>query len=240
MPQLRWTLLLLGVVFVILLWWLERRSQREKFRDRGPIEKEPTFTEPQAAAGTPVFREPSLTLPEMRAREPSAPNELPVVEIEDDSLNARRVETGQPLMDPPTLSLPVLESGPVRRDRVEPSMSGTEWIKPPGREFDVPRLDTPVPKRPVNRIDLAGTSDSGSHDDEAAFNDAVFGGAADLDLSDEATSPDVSSDLRRPAPVDTDWNLAPVPSVARPAEEPSFSVESGSSGAASGASFAPS
>src|SRR6201999_2733995 len=130
---------------------------------------EPTFTEPQAAAGTPVFREPSLTLPEMRAREPSAPNELPVVEIEDDSLNARRVETGQPLMDPPTLSLPVLESGPVRRDRVEPSMSGTEWIKPPGREFDVPRLDTPAPKRPANRIDLGDTSDSGTHDPEAVF-----------------------------------------------------------------------
>jgi FtsZ-interacting cell division protein ZipA len=197
MPQLRWTLLLLGVLFVILLWWLERRSQRAKFRDRGIIEKE-IIIEPQGTA--PVFREPNLTLPEMRAREPSAPQELPVVEIEDDSLNARRVETGQPLMDPPTLSLPVLESGPTRRsnnERVEPSVSGTQWITP-AKDFDVPRLDTPAPKSPVNRIDLADTSDSGSRvNDEQAFNDEVFGGGnPNLDLSEESTSPDVGAELR--------------------------------------------
>ena len=209
MPQLRWTLLLLGVLFVILLWWLERRTQRQKFRDRGPVEKEPTV-EPTPPA--PMFREPSLTLPEMRAREPSTPQELPVVEIEDDSLNARRLETGQPLMDPPTLSLPVLESGPVRRERAEPTVSGTDWIKPSLKEFDVPRLDTPAPKqpersggnpekrqwrdagRPVNRIDLADTTDPESHDtEEQAFNEAVFGNPS-LDLGEESTSPDLSAE----------------------------------------------
>lgn len=194
MPQLRWTLLLLGVLFVILLWWLERRTQRQKFRDRGPVEQEPTVEPPTASA--PMFREPSLTLPEMRAREPSTPHELPVVEIEDDSLNARRLETGQPLMDPPTLSLPVLESGPVRRERAEPSVSGTDWIKPL-KEFDVPRLDTPAPKRPVNRIDLADTTDPEVHDtEEQAFNEAVFGNP-DLDLGEESTSPDLSAEAPR-------------------------------------------
>ena len=211
MPQLRWTLLLLGVLFVILLWWLERRNQRAKFRDRGPIEKEPTVElSPGLAAGrAPAFREPSLTLPEMRARESGAPHELPVVEIEDDSLNARRMQAGEPLMDPPTLSLPVMESGPerrpsVRRERVEPSVSGTEWIKPPLQELAVPRLDTPAPKRPVprgdviaapvNRIELADTTDPEIPDtEEQAFNDAVFGDAASLDLG-ESTSPDVSPD----------------------------------------------
>jgi len=194
MPQLRWTLLLLGVLFVILLWWLERRTQRQKFRDRGPVEKEPAADEPPAAPAA-AFREPGLTLPEMRAREPSAPHELPVVEIEDDSLNARRLETGQPLLEPPTLSLPVLESGPVRRERVEPTVSGTEWIKLPVKEFEVPRLDTPAPKRPVNRIDLADTTDPDLHDtEEQAFNEAVFGDAASLDLGEDSTSPDLSAD----------------------------------------------
>jgi FtsZ-interacting cell division protein ZipA len=141
-----------------------------------------------------VFREPSLALPEMRAREPSAPHELPVVEIEADSLNARRLETGEPLMAPPTLSLPVLESGPVRRERLEPTVSGTQWITPPLKEFDVPRLDTPAPKRSTNSIDLADTTDPDLHEsEEQAFNEEVFGGAMSLDLADEATSPDVSA-----------------------------------------------
>ena len=93
-----------------------------------------------------MFREPALTLPEMRAREPSSPQDyLPIVEIEDDSLNARRVEVGEPLLDPPTLSLPVLDSGPARtRERSEPTMSATDWIKPVGGD-DVPRLDIPAP-----------------------------------------------------------------------------------------------
>ena len=195
--QLRWTLLLLGVLFVILLWWLERRTQRAKFRDRGSIEKEHTAEPPGAPAA--VFREPSLSLPEMRAREPSAPQELPVVEIEDDSLNARRLETGEPLMDPPTLSLPVMESGPVRRERTEPTVSGTQWISPPLKEFDVPRLDTPAPRLPVNRIDLSDTTD-----EEQAFNDEVFGGAVSLDLGEETPSPDLSTDAPVAAPLADD------------------------------------
>jgi cell division protein ZipA len=219
MPQLRWTLLLLGVLFVILLWWLERRTQRQKFRDRGgPVEKEPTAEPPPASA--PMFREPSLTLPEMRAREPSAPHELPVVEIEDDSAIARALAPGAPLMDPPTLSLPVLESGPVRRERVEPAVSGTEWIKPRLKEFDVPRLDTPALKRPVNRVDLADTTDPEMHDTaEQAFNEAVFGNS-DLDLGEESTSPDLSAEAPRagrtaspePAPraaSETAWRASP-------------------------------
>lgn len=216
MPQLRWTLLLLGVLFVILLWWLERRTQRAKFRDRGPIETEHTAEPPAASAA--VFREPSLSLPEMRAREPSAPHELPVVEIEDDSLNARRLETGEPLMDPPTLSLPVMESGPVRRERAEPTVSsGTQWISPPLKEFDVPRLDTPAPRRPVNRIDLSDTTD-----EEQAFNEAVFGDAASLDLGEETTSRELSTDAPVAAPlVDDPAPAAPDALEAAPDEQES-------------------
>jgi cell division protein ZipA len=178
MPQLRWTLLALGVLFVILLAWIERRRQRQRFTDHAPAaEREQALD----AGSGPMFREPALTLPEMRAREPSSSQDLPIVEIEDDSLNARRVEVGEPLVDPPTLSLPVMGSGPTRtRERTEPTMSATDWIKPLGDD-DVPRLDIPAPasKRSANRIDLADPEPVVIGDSEVEeFNETVFGDAA--------------------------------------------------------------
>jgi hypothetical protein len=166
MPQLRWTLLCLGVLFVILLAWIERRRQRRQgFSDTSHVEKDPAHGHGpggQSAETTPgtMFREPVLTLPEMRAaREASPAQDLPIVEIEDDSLNARRIETHEPLMDPPTLSLPVVDSGPeiARRRTGEPTVSDFEAVK-------VPRLDTPAlrastpPKPGTMRIDLGDTS----------------------------------------------------------------------------------
>ena len=112
MPQLRWTLLFLGVVFVILLAWIERRRQRQRFTDHAPAAEREQALDPLVGSGS-AFREAGLTLPEMRAREVGPPQDLPIVEIEEDSLNARRVEVGEPLLDPPTLSLPVLDSGRV-------------------------------------------------------------------------------------------------------------------------------
>jgi FtsZ-interacting cell division protein ZipA len=164
MPQLRWTLLALGVLFIILLAWIERRRQRQRFTDHAPAAEREQALDPLAGGSGPLFREPSLTLPEMRAREPAAPQDLPVVEIEGDSLNARRLETGEPLLDPPTLSLPVLDSGPTKhRERSEPTMSATDWIKPSGGD-DVPRLDIPAPQHIVDSA-------------EQAFNEEVFGDA---------------------------------------------------------------
>jgi FtsZ-interacting cell division protein ZipA len=174
MPQLRWTLLFLGVVFVILLAWIERRRQRQRFTDHAPAAEREQALDPGPGSG---FREPSLTLPEMRAREPGPSQDLPVVEIEEDSLNARRVETGEPLLDPPTLSLPVLDSGPVKnRERTEPTMSATDWIKTSASD-DVPRLDIPAPKRSLNKIDLALAEHAENDSDERDFNEAVFGDA---------------------------------------------------------------
>src|SRR5579872_4036030 len=105
MPQLRWTLLILGVLFVVLLAWIERRRQRRQgFPDSATVDKDLAHgSSGPHSEGTPgsMFREPALILPEMRAaREPTPPQELPVVEIEEDSLNARRLEVGEPLMDP--------------------------------------------------------------------------------------------------------------------------------------------
>jgi cell division protein ZipA len=79
MSQLRVTLLIVGVVFIVTLIWWERRRPRQasaagagRFGARDP--------EPQGA-GVRVTREPSLTLPEMRARDPLVSRELPVVEV---------------------------------------------------------------------------------------------------------------------------------------------------------------
>jgi FtsZ-interacting cell division protein ZipA len=177
MPQLRWTLLFLGIVFVILLAWIERRRQRQRFADHAPAAEREQALDPGPGGGS-AYRDANLTLPEMRAREPGGPSgDLPIVEIEDDSLNARRVETGEPLINPPTLSLPVMDSGPVRnRERTEPKMSATEWIKTTVDD-DVPRLDIPAPKSGRNKIDLAVAEHAQDNDDEHAFNEEVFGDA---------------------------------------------------------------
>ena len=179
MPQLRWTLLLLGVLFIGLLWWIERRGRHRGFLDQGPVEHDPLIGPSPGSAennnsAQPVFREPTLNLPEMRARDPMAHHDLPVVEIEDDSLTARRVEPKPAAgVTPPTLSLPVMESGPVKRERPAdpPAMSGTQWIRPTSEAPAIPRLDTPAVKR-------ATPAPAVAHDDgeaERAFNDAVFG-----------------------------------------------------------------
>lgn len=174
MLQLRWTLLCLGVLFVALLAWIEgRRQRRQGFTDHSPVaDKEPGVQVPAT-----VFREPLLTLPEMRARDPGPPQELPVVEIEDDSLRARRA---------PTLSLPVLESGPMEPPgrAAEPTVPRADSVKLERtddavsvRDLKVPRLDMPAP--------MPDTSDS----EERAFNEAVFG---DPSLEASRREPDFS------------------------------------------------
>ena len=78
MSQLRWTLLVIGVLFIaVLTWWERRRPRQASGRDgeRGT---------PRESSDPPrIVREPVLTLPEMRAREPLVPHGLPVVEIPD-------------------------------------------------------------------------------------------------------------------------------------------------------------
>jgi FtsZ-interacting cell division protein ZipA len=87
MTELRWTLLILGVVFIAALAWWERHRPRQASGAR-------------AAEGTPArqpaTREPTLTLPQMRARDPLAMHDLPVVE-------AARDLTGVPVLGPAPL-----------------------------------------------------------------------------------------------------------------------------------------
>jgi cell division protein ZipA len=167
MPQLRWTLLVLGVLFVVLLAWIERRRQRQQgFSDRATIEKEPD------TSSAPMFREPALTLPEMRAaREPSTAHELPVVEIEDDSLDARRGDTTESPKDPSTLSLPVVESGPevARLKGSEPSVSSFDSVKPaPALRINL--ADTNVG---LEKPDLEPVAEEDG--EVRSFNEEVFG-----------------------------------------------------------------
>ena len=86
MPELRWTLLLIGALFIIALAWWERRKPRQSPRGS----HEPTVSDTPAPR---VMREPTLTLPEMRAREPAPPHDLPILEIaEDESLIGLRMD----------------------------------------------------------------------------------------------------------------------------------------------------
>ena len=79
MPELRWTLLILGVLFIVALTWWELRRPRQA---RGYREAQRVYSDPPLEAPE-ESREPSLALPEMRAREPIA--ELPVLEVVDEA-----------------------------------------------------------------------------------------------------------------------------------------------------------
>lgn len=114
MPELRWTLLIIGVLFVVILAWWERRRPHQASRRAPHISEEPR---PVAAedwgTSASVAREPSLTLPEIRTdarpvahsapwtvdRERTSPKELPIVEIPDDSLIGLRVDDGPEVED---------------------------------------------------------------------------------------------------------------------------------------------
>jgi cell division protein ZipA len=76
MSELRWALLILGVVFIALLAWWERRRPRQA---SGAFERA-LSREGGADAPPRRVREPPLTLPEVYVREPVAARELPVVE----------------------------------------------------------------------------------------------------------------------------------------------------------------
>jgi cell division protein ZipA len=77
MSELRWTLLILGVLFIAALAWWERRRPRQA---SGSLERA-AAREPAAEAPPRALREPGLTLPEMRARDPLVPRELPIVAV---------------------------------------------------------------------------------------------------------------------------------------------------------------
>ena len=88
MSELRWALLILGVLFIVALTFWERRRPRQASGafGRRPPQESGTESPPRAV------REPPLTLPEMHAHEPLAAAQLPVVETSE--------ETGLPVLEP--------------------------------------------------------------------------------------------------------------------------------------------
>lgn len=107
MPELRWTLLIIGVLFVVVLAWWERRRPHQASRQaphiggepRPVVNDDPSWGPDIASANPRVARDPTLTLPEIRTdvrtREPTAPpRELPIVEIPNDSMIGLRVDEG--------------------------------------------------------------------------------------------------------------------------------------------------
>src|SRR5689334_5504444 len=109
MPELRWTLLLLGALFIAVLAWAERRKARQS--PRAP--HEPTISDAPPPTSR-VHREPAaheLPLPEMRARDLSLPQDLPVVHVEDDSPGGLSIEGDlPPAPQDGVADLPVLEA----------------------------------------------------------------------------------------------------------------------------------
>jgi ZipA, C-terminal FtsZ-binding domain len=98
MPELRWTLLIIGIVFLAgLAWWELRRSRRglagsgdRPGEPHAPRELSRSAAErPPSAEG--IKHEPTITFPEVPLRERT--DEIPVVEVfDDDSLIGLRVD----------------------------------------------------------------------------------------------------------------------------------------------------
>jgi hypothetical protein len=80
MSELRWALLIAGVVFIAALAWWERRRPRQA---SGAL---PRAAPREAAGGREAHpaREPPLTLPSVRAREPLGAPGLPVIEFPEE------------------------------------------------------------------------------------------------------------------------------------------------------------
>jgi len=73
MSELRWALLILGVIFIaVLAWWERRRPRQASGAFERAVPREGGTDGPQR-----LVREPPLTLPEVRVRDPV--KELPVV-----------------------------------------------------------------------------------------------------------------------------------------------------------------
>jgi cell division protein ZipA len=153
MPELRWTLLIIGVLFVVILAWWERRRPHQAARQAPHIGEEPRPVVTDNWAGE-TARETSLTLPEMRTdarspaptppptvhvdREPTSPKELPVVEVADDSLIGLRVD-GEPDFDDNELEEVAEEVGEMRVVETPPVAE----VPPPPSEFVKPIVEWP-------------------------------------------------------------------------------------------------
>jgi cell division protein ZipA len=134
MSQLRATLLIVGVLFIgVLIWW-ERRRPRQASADGA---ERVGVRDPEApGAGTRVTREPPLALPEMRARDPLVGRELPVVEVARDL-------PAVPVLSPFEPPGPNQDPGDERTDFVADAIANTA-PSPAAGATGMPAMDTEV------------------------------------------------------------------------------------------------
>ena len=114
MPELRWTLLLLGVLFLVVLAVWELRRQRQSRGKAAPGRQ---------ADEQPSTPAPSFALPEIHARE--AIHELPVVEIGGDRLASLSQNT-VPTLDTESVIEETLRPEPAQPRPPEPPSVRTE------------------------------------------------------------------------------------------------------------------
>jgi cell division protein ZipA len=115
--ELRWILLLLGALFIAgLAWWEWRRPRPPAHAGR-----EPDFdaTEPRVEPPR-TFREPTITLPEIRP--PARAEDLPVLEVADETI----------------MALPIVDPG-APADRAEPNA-----VAPASEPQVIAEADIPV------------------------------------------------------------------------------------------------
>ncbi len=94
MSDLRWALLILGVVFIAALILWERRRPRQASGAPERASRRESAAEPQGR----LLREPPLTLPDVRVREPAGRPDLPVVEVTREAVPVLE-PAAQPLVD---------------------------------------------------------------------------------------------------------------------------------------------
>jgi cell division protein ZipA len=166
MPELRWTLLIIGVLFVVILAWWERRRPHQASRQAPHIggEPRPVVSDdaswgPDAGSGNSrVVRDSALTLPEIRTevrtpvrdREPTSPRELPVVEIPDDSLIGLRVERARakdPVAAEESIDEEPIDEEPEDEEAISPEETIVPGVvsTPVAKEEKAPELPPPPP-----------------------------------------------------------------------------------------------
>jgi cell division protein ZipA len=206
MSELRWALLILGVLFIAALWWWERRRPRQA---SGALDR--TLSREGGADAPPrLVREPPLTLPEVRAREPMVAKELPVVaERRAEQPEAQESPQAQESAEAREPELPVLEAaGPARPAEAAERQPAPTATEPDDTVDDllaiVPADEIPADERAVFReseFEDSQFEDSGFGDTEpVAAVDAEHVAAPAVPLQHE-----VLPELPPSAPPVVDW-----------------------------------
>ncbi len=155
MPELRWTLLIIGVLFIVILAWWERRRPHQASRQAPHISGEPRPVvnndpswgpEVDSANTLRVAREPTLTLPEIRTevRTREAPRELPIVEIPADLPEE---------IEEPVKAAPVFEREP--EAEIDESIDEDSLEEPLDDESIVPLVEPGPAEKTEAAVELA-------------------------------------------------------------------------------------